>query len=82
MAQKHAAALHSWVTTPYILFGCWICINLVMSRDPGASTTRFVLTAAVFVVAATVLLLPSTERELNRWLGIAILVFWRSGISA
>ena len=36
-----------------------------MSRDPGASTLRFVLTAGVFVVAATLLLLPETARELN-----------------
>ena len=75
VTRRHAAALRSFVTTPYILFGCWICINLLMSRDPGSSTTRFVLTATVFVVAATVLLLPSTERELHRWLGVAVLTF-------
>lgn len=75
VAHKHAEALRSFVSTPYILFGCWMCINLVMSRDPGASTQRFVLTACVFVVAATLLLLPSTARELNRWLGIAVLTF-------
>ena len=75
VTRRHAAALRSFVSTPYILFGCWICINLVMSRDPSASAQRFVLTASVFVVAATVLLLPATERELNRWLGIAVLSF-------
>lgn len=75
VTRRHAEALRSFVSTPYILFGCWICINLVMSRDPGASTQRFVLTACVFVVAATVLLLPATARELNRWLGIAVLAF-------
>ncbi|QWG19521.1 O-antigen ligase family protein [Bradyrhizobium sediminis] len=73
--RRHAEALRSFVSTPYILFGSWICINLVMSRDPGASTQRFVLTACVFVVAATVLLLPATARELNRWLGAAVLSF-------
>ncbi|MGB5080252.1 MAG: hypothetical protein WBO23_05880, partial [Burkholderiales bacterium] len=75
VTRRHAEALRSFVSTPYILFGCWICINLVMSRDPSASAQRFVLTASVFVVAATVLLLPATERELNRWLGIAVLSF-------
>lgn len=75
VGRRHAEALRSFVSTPYILFGCWICINLVMSRDPGASAQRFVLTASVFVVAATVLLLPATARELNRWLGIAVLSF-------
>lgn len=75
VTRRHAEALRSFVSTPYVLFGCWICINLVMSRDPGASTQRFVLTASVFVVAATVLLLPSSARELNRWLGVAVLTF-------
>ncbi len=75
VAHRHAEALRSFVSTPYILFGCWMCINLVMSRDPSASTQRFVLTACVFVVAATLLLLPSSARELNRWLGVAVLTF-------
>ena len=75
VVHRHAEVLRSFVSTPYILFGCWICINLVMSRDPSASTQRFVLTACAFVVAATVLLLPSTARELNRWLGVAVLTF-------
>lgn len=75
VAHKHAEALRSFVSTPYILFGCWMCINLVMSRDPSASAQRFVLTACVFVVAATLLLLPSSARELNRWLGVAVLTF-------
>lgn len=75
VARRHAEALRSFVSTPYILFGCWICINLAVSRDPAASTQRFVLTASVFVAAATVLLLPATARELNRWLGIAVLTF-------
>lgn len=75
VAHRHAEALGSFVSAPYILFGCWMCINLVMSRDPSASTQRFVLTACVFVVAATLLLLPSSARELNRWLGVAVLTF-------
>ena len=75
VAHKHAEALRSFVSTPYVLFGCWMCINLVMSRDPGASALRFVLTCFVFVVAASVLLLPSTPRELNRWLGATVLAF-------
>ncbi|MDO9561782.1 MAG: O-antigen ligase [Bradyrhizobium sp.] len=73
--HRHAEALGSFVSAPYILFGCWMCINLAMSRDSMASTQRFVLTACVFVVAATLLLLPSTARELNRWLGVAVLTF-------
>ena len=75
VTRRHAEALRSFVSTPYVLFGSWICINLVMSRDPSASTQRFVLTVCVFVVAATVLLLPATARELNRWLGAAVLTF-------
>ena len=72
---RHAEALRSFISTPYILFGCWMCINLLMSRDPSASMLRFTLTASVFVVAATVLLLPETTRELNAWLGVAVLTF-------
>lgn len=72
---RHAAALRSFISTPYILFGCWMCINLLMSRDPGGSMVRFVLTTSVFVVAAAVLLLPETARELNAWLGVAVLSF-------
>ena len=34
VTHRHAEALRSFVSTPYILFGCWMCINLVMSRDP------------------------------------------------
>ena len=75
VVRRHAEALRSFLTTPYILFGCWMCINLLMSRDPGASMVRFSLTASVFVVAATVLLLPETARELNAWLGVAVLTF-------
>ena len=44
--RRHAEALRSFLTTPYILFGCWMCINLLMSRDPGASMLRFSLTAS------------------------------------
>lgn len=73
--RRHAEALRSFISTPYILFGCWMCINLLMSRDPGASMLRFSLTASVFVVAATVLLLPETARELNAWLAVAVLAF-------
>ena len=75
VAWRHGQALRSFVSTPYILFGCWMCINLLMSRDSGASMLRFSLTASVFVVAATVLLLPQTARELNAWLGVAVLSF-------
>ena len=72
---KHTEALRSFISTPYILFACWMCINFLMSRDPGASMLRFVLTSSVFVVAATVLLLPETARELNGWLAVAVLSF-------
>ena len=75
VTRKHAEALRSFVSTPYVLFGCWICINLVMSRDPSASAQRFVLTASVLVAVAAALLLPATAREFNRWLGIAVLAF-------
>jgi O-antigen ligase len=75
VAWRHAEALRSFISAPYILFGCWMCINLLMSRDPGGSMLRFVLTTSVFVVAATVLLLPETARELNAWLGVAVLSF-------
>ena len=75
VAWRHAEALRSFISTPYILFGCWMCINLLMSRDPSASMTRFVLTTCVFVVAACVLLLPETARELNSWLGVTVLSF-------
>jgi O-antigen ligase len=75
VAQKHAEALRSFASAPYILFGAWICINLVLSRDPTGSATRFTLTAFVLMALATALLLPASVRELNRWLGIAVLSF-------
>ena len=73
--QRHAEALRSFIIAPYMLFGGWICINLVLSRDPTASMTRFTLTAFVVTVTATIVLLPASTRELNRWLGIAVLSF-------
>lgn len=75
VAWRHGEALRSFISTPYVLFACWMCINLVMSRDPGASMVRFSLTASVFVVVACMLLLPETARELNSWLGVSVLTF-------
>jgi O-antigen ligase len=63
----------SLLTPGFVLFGVWMAVSVVLSLDPDASIRRFALTACVIVVAASLMLLPKSERELKRWLSIAAL---------
>jgi O-antigen ligase len=66
--------LASLLTPGYLLLIGWIVASgVLLSTDPSTSIKRFALTASVSVVAAMLLLLPKTQSELARWLGIAAL---------
>ena len=66
--------LASLLTPGYLLFIGWIVVSgVLLSTDPSTSIKRSALTASVSVVAAMLLLLPKTQSELARWLGIAAL---------
>ena len=66
--------LASLLRPGYLLLIGWIVVSgVLLSTDPSTSIKRFALTASVGVVAATLLLLPKTQSELARWLGIAAL---------
>ena len=66
--------LASLLTPGYLLFIGWIVVSgVLLSNEPSTSIKRFALTASVSVVAAMLLLLPKTQSELARWLGIAAL---------
>ena len=66
--------LASLLTPGYLLLIGWIVVSgVLLSTDPSTSIKRFALTASVGVVAAMLLLLPKTQSELARWLGIAAL---------
>jgi O-antigen ligase len=57
----------------FVLFGGWVLVTVVLSLDPSTSIRRFALTACVIAVASTLMLLPKSQAELMRWLGIATL---------
>jgi O-antigen ligase len=57
----------------FMLFGGWVFVTVVLSLDPSTSIRRFALTACVIAVASTLLLVPKSQTELMRWLGIAAL---------
>jgi O-antigen ligase len=57
----------------FMLFAGWLLVTVVLSLDPGTSIRRFALTACVVAVASTLMLLPRSQTELVRWLGIAAL---------
>ena len=66
--------LASLLTPGYLLLIGWIVASgVLLSTDPSISIKRFALTASVSAVAAMLLLLPKTQSELARWLGIAAL---------
>jgi len=67
--------LASLLTPGYLLLIGWIVASgVLLSTDPSISIKRFALTASVSAVAAMLLLLPKTQSELARWLGLAALV--------
>lgn len=65
--------LRTLLSPGYILFGGWMLLTVVLSVDPGTSIRRFVATVCVIAVASTLVLLPKTQGELARWIGIAAL---------
>jgi O-antigen ligase len=72
--RDNLRGLATLITPGFILFGAWMVASVVLSLDPGTSIRRFALTACVIVVAASMLLLPKSERQLMRWLSIGALV--------
>jgi O-antigen ligase len=57
----------------FMLFAGWVFVTVVLSLDPSTSIRRFALTACVIAVASTLMLVPKSQTELVRWLGIAAL---------
>jgi O-antigen ligase len=72
--RDNLRGLASLLTPPFVLFGSWLCLTVVLSLDPGTSIRRFTLTAFVIMVAAAMMLLPKSQNELMRWFSIAALV--------
>src|SRR5580698_10159664 len=50
--RDNIPGLKSLMSPGYILFGGWVVVTVLLSLDPGASITRFVLSTAVIAVAA------------------------------
>jgi O-antigen ligase len=71
--RDNIPGLKSLLSPGYILFAGWVAVTVILSLDPGASIRRFVLSAGVITVAATLMLLPKTQNELMRWFSIAAL---------
>ena len=74
-ASRHAQALRSLITPMFLILCCWMCINTVFSHDFGMSSQRLVLSCSVIALAASLLLLPDSQAELDLWLGAAALIF-------
>jgi O-antigen ligase len=71
--RDNARGLMSLISPGFVLFGGWIVLSVVLSLDPSTSIRRFALTVCVVAVSAALMLLPRTQAELARWLGIAAL---------
>ncbi len=72
--RDNMPGLASLLTPPFVLFGAWLCLTIVLSFDPGTSIRRFSLTTFVVVVTAAMMLMPKSQNELMRWFSIAALV--------
>jgi O-antigen ligase len=67
--------LGTLIAPGYLLFAGWTAaVGVLLSSDPSTSLKRFALTACVTSVAAMLMLLPKSQSELARWLGIAALI--------
>jgi O-antigen ligase len=67
--------LGTLIAPGYLLFAGWTAaVGILLSSDPSTSLKRFALTACVTSVAAMLMLLPKSQSELARWLGIAALI--------
>jgi O-antigen ligase len=73
-ASQNLKAFQSLMTPAMLLLCCWIGINTLFSHDVGLSFQRLVLTVCVVAMAASLLLLPHTQAELDLWLGASALI--------
>jgi O-antigen ligase len=73
-AFQNLKAFQSLMTPALLLLCGWIGINTLFSHDVGMSFQRLILTACVVALAASVLLLPRTQAELDLWLGSSALI--------
>ncbi|MDR3490046.1 MAG: O-antigen ligase [Bradyrhizobium sp.] len=73
-ASQNLKAFHSLMTPAFVLLCCWIGINTLFSHDVGLSFQRLILTACVVALAASLLLLPHSQAELDLWLATAALI--------
>jgi O-antigen ligase len=71
--RDNMQGLATLLSPGFMLFGAWILLTVLFSLDPSTSIRRFALTACVIAVASTLMLLPKSQTELMRWLGIAAL---------
>ena len=74
-ASRHAIALRSLITPTFLILCCWMCINTIFSHDFGLSSQRLILSCSVVALAASLLLLPDSQAELDLWLSAAALIF-------
>jgi O-antigen ligase len=71
--RDNIRSLATLITPGFVLFGAWMFVTVILSHDPSVSIRRFALTSCVMAVAAGLMLLPKSQDELARWLGIAAL---------
>jgi O-antigen ligase len=74
-AFQHAKAFRSFITPTFLMLCCWMCINTIFSHDFGISSQRLILSCSVIALAASLLLLPDSQAELDLWLSAAALIF-------
>src|SRR5262249_39445069 len=73
VARDNSRGLATLLTRSYLLFAGWVVVTTVLSFDPGTSMRRFILTACVVGVVASMPLLARSQQELMRWFSIASL---------
>ena len=73
-ASQNLKAFQTLMTPAFLLLCCWIGINTLFSHDVGLSFQRLILTVCVVALAASLLLLPHSQAELELWLGAAALI--------
>ena len=72
--RDDAQGLASLFSRGFVLFGAWLVLSVLFSLDRDTSIRRFALTACVVTVAAVMMLLPKSQSEMARWLGLAALL--------
>ena len=72
--RDDAQGLASLFSRGFVLFGTWLVLSVLFSLDRDTSIRRFALTACVVTVAAVMMLLPKSQSEMARWLGVAALL--------